>query len=263
MVTGFDRYCRKKPTNWGKPIEFLRIFINHRIKIRSNFNVKRKLKLHMALPRKTNSDQKKNGAKIFEVALGLDEFLKVIEKDFFTEAKISFNYDVQSKKSDIVLDLHFNFGITESMKFLNAGSWGGLVFPYPGQKVSSSFETAFVELNALNNNALDISEMSLYFKDTSIVISRLYAHSIPKELGNILLNLSKHFVYYTKGLTEMPYEIFVPVFEDKDPQAIGPKEGTNGYFDYWGLYYEDDSQQVMIYSLRKKKMYEVDLFLFE
>lgn len=217
----------------------------------------------MALPRKTNSDQKKNGAKIFEVALGLDEFLKVIEKDFFTEAKIHFNYDGQTKKSDIVLDLNFNFGITESMKFLNAGSWGGLVFPGPGKKVSSSFENAFLELNSLNNNALDISEISLHFKDTSIVVSRLYTHSIPQEIGNILLKASEHFVYYTKGHTEMPYEIFVPVFEDKDPHAIGPKEGTNGYFDYWGLYYEGDSQQVMIYSLRKKKMYEVDLFLFE
>src|SRR5690606_15091660 len=133
--------------------------------------------------------------------------------DFFTEAKINFNYDERSKKSDIVLDLNFNFGIAESMKFFKAGSWGGLVFPDPVQKVSSSFEKAFMELNSLNNNALDIYEISLHFKDTSIVISRLYAHSIPKEIGNILLKASEHFVYYTKGLTQMPYEIFVPVFE--------------------------------------------------
>jgi len=217
----------------------------------------------MALPKKTNANQKLSGAKVFEAAHGLDEFLKIIEKDFFTEAKIHFNYDVDSKKTDIVLNLNFNFGIAESIKFLNAGSWGGLVFPESGHKVSSSLEGAFWEFNALNKDALDIAEISLHFKDTSIIISRLYAHSIPKEIGNILLEVSKHFVYYTKGLSEIPYEIFVPVFEDRTPNAIGPKVGTNGYFDYWGLYYEDESHLVMIYSLRKRKMYEVDLFLFE
>jgi|SRR5690606_37763839 len=217
----------------------------------------------MALPKKTKANQKQSGAKVFETASGLDEFLRIIEKDFFTEAKIHFNYDTESRKSDIVLNLNFNFGITESIKFLNAGSWGGLDFPQTGHRVSSSFEKAFWDFNALNNDSLDISELSLHFKDTSLVISRLYAHSIPKEFGNILLKASKHFVYYTKGLSEMPYEIFVPVFEDRTPNAIGPKVGTNGYFDYWGLYYEGDSHQVMIYSLRKRKMYEVDLFLFE
>src|SRR5690606_32957938 len=135
----------------------------------------------MALPKKTNANQKLSGAKVFEAAHGLDEFLKIIEKDFFTEAKIHFNYDVDSKKTDIVLNLNFNFGIAESIKFLNAGSWGGLVFPESGHKVSSSLEGAFWEFNALNKDALDIAEISLHFKDTSIIISRLYAHSIPKE----------------------------------------------------------------------------------
>lgn len=217
----------------------------------------------MALPKKTNADQKKSGPRTFEAANGLDEFLKVLERDFFTEVKIHFNYDSSSKKTDILLDFYFNFHLGEGLKFLAAGSWGGLVFPASGHRVGSSLEMAFLELNALNNNALDIAETSFHFKDTSIVITRLYPQSIPQEIGNILLKASKHFVCYTKGLTEMPYEIFVPVFEDKNPNALGPKEGTNGYFDYWGLYYEDDAQQVMIYSLRRKKMYEVDLFLFE
>lgn len=217
----------------------------------------------MSLPRKKNTDHQQSGAKVFEAANGLDEFLKTIEKDFFAEAKIHFKYDRESKKSDMVLDLNFNFGITESLHFLTNGTWGGMTFPEKENKVSSTFEKAFMELNSKNNLLLDIAETSLHFKDTSIIISRIYAHSVPEQIGNVLLKASEHFVYYTKGLTEMPYEIFVPVYEYGAPDAFGPQKVKNSYFDYWGLYFEDESHQVMIYSLRKRKMYEVDLFLFE
>ncbi|WP_318345413.1 hypothetical protein [Flagellimonas baculiformis] len=217
----------------------------------------------MSLPRKNNTDHQQSGAKVFEAANGLDEFLKTIEKDFFAEVKIHFNYHKETKKTDMVLDLNFNFGITESLHFFTTGTWGGMTFPKKGHKVSSSFEHAFRELNAKNNFSLDIAETSLHFKDTSIIISRVYTHSVPQQIGNILLKASEHFVYYTKGLTEMPYEIFVPVYEYGAPDAFEPKKGKSSYFDYWGLYFEDESHQVMIYSLDKRKFYEVDLFLFE
>lgn len=217
----------------------------------------------MSLPRKNNTDHQQSGAKVFEAANGLDEFLKTIEKDFFAEAKIHFKYDRESKKSDVVLDLNFNFGITEGLHFFANGTWGGMKFPEKDDKISSSFERSFMELNSKNNFLLDIAETSLHFKDTSIIISRVYPHSVPEQIGNILLKASEHFVYYTKGLTEMPYEIFVPVYEYGAPDAFGPKKGKSSYFDYWGLYFEDESHQVMIYSLAKRKFYEVDLFLFE
>ncbi|SRR5690606_15821482 len=216
----------------------------------------------MSLPRK-NNNQQHGGAKIFEAANGLDEFIKTLEKDFFAEAKIHFTYDRKSKKTDLVLDLSFNFGITESLHFFTNGTWGGMTFSDAEQKVSSTFGKAFGELNAMNNFSLDIAETSFHFKDTSIIVSRIHDHSIPQEIGNILLKASEHFVYYTKGLTEMPYEIFVPVFEDSTPNTLGPKKGKSGYFDYWGLYFEEEAHQVMIYSLAKKKLYEVDLFLYE
>ncbi|WP_108422877.1 hypothetical protein [Flagellimonas amoyensis] len=217
----------------------------------------------MSLPRKNNTDHQHSGAKVFEAANGLDEFLKTIEKDFFAEVKMHFKHDKESKKTDMILDLHFNFGITESLHFFTSGTWGGMTFPEREHKVSSSLEKAFAELNSKNNFLLDISEASLHFKDTSIIISRVYEQSIPDQIGNILLKASEHFVYYTKGLTEIPYEIFVPVYEYGAPSVFEPKKGKSSYFDYWGLYFEDDSHQVMIYSLHKRKMYEVDLFLFE
>lgn len=217
----------------------------------------------MSLPRKNNTDHQQSGAKIFEAANGLDEFLKTLEKDFFAEAKVHFNYHKESKKTDLVLDLSFNFGITESLHFFTNGTWGGMTFSDKDQKVTSSFERAFEELISKNNFSLDIAETSLHFRDTSIIISRIYDHSVPEQIGNILLKASEHFVYFTKGLTEMPYEIFVPVFEYNTPSTFEPKKEKSNYFDYWGMYFEDESHQVMIYSLDKKKLYEVDLFLFE
>ncbi len=89
-------------------------------------------------------------------------------------------------------------------------------------------------------------------------------YSIPKQLGPIISRVSQHFVYFTKGLTEMPYEIFVPVFEDTSLDNPRSKTCQSGYFDYWGLYFENQSQhEAMIYSLNNKKLEKEDLFLFE
>ena len=93
------------------------------------------------------------------------------------------------------------------------------------------------------------------------MVSRLYQKSIPEQIGDILYQIGHHFVYFTKGLTEMPYEIFVPVFEDT-MFGKAPEQQQSGYFDYWGLYFDEAQQhKAMIYSLEKRKLQEEDLFL--
>ncbi|WP_420602018.1 hypothetical protein [Flagellimonas sp.] len=80
------------------------------------------------------------------------------------------------------------------------------------------------------------------FKDTSLIITRIYDHSIPAQLEDIISKASEHFVYFTKGLTEMPYEIFVPVFEDNTQNTTEISKNQSTYFDYWGLYFDDEVQ---------------------
>ena len=111
-------------------------------------------------------------------------------------------------------------------------------------------------------------ELARCGEDTSIIISRLFKHSITEQASDILTAVGKHFVYFTKGLTEMPYEIFVPVFEDT--ATVGTSGSTQeedspiNYFDYWGLYFDrGDGQEAYIYSLHQKKLYEESIFLFE
>ncbi|MEC8832733.1 MAG: hypothetical protein VX772_10270, partial [Bacteroidota bacterium] len=120
-------------------------------------------------------------------------------------------------------------------------------------------------LNEKSTYPADILETSLHFTDTSIVISRLYANSIPEHIGEIISTISKHFVYFTKGLTEMPYEIFVPIFEDKEVLDNQEKSCTEtSYYEYWGLYFDSSQEhEALIYSLDKKRFYEESIFLFE
>ncbi|WP_228235804.1 hypothetical protein [Allomuricauda sp. M10] len=218
----------------------------------------------MSFPRKTNSNRN-SGAKVFEAANGLDDFLKTLEKDFFASAKVQCKFNHAENRADLILDLHLNFGLIDCLRHFNNGDWGGVTFSEESQStMSSSVEVALKKLNSQNNHSLDILELSLHFAETSIIISRLYEHSIVKQLGPIISGIGQHFVYFTKGLTEMPYEIFVPVFEDTTLENPRTKTAQYGYFDYWGLYFENQSQhEAMIYSLNSKKLEKEDLFLFE
>ena len=107
--------------------------------------------------------------------------------------------------------------------------------------------------------------IAFHFKDTSIIVARLSKNSIPDHASKILTAICEHFVYLTKGLTEMPYEIFVPVFEDVSvPENPSEINSPCGYFDYWGLYFDHGPKhEALIYALNKKKFFEDSIFLFE
>ncbi len=219
----------------------------------------------MSSRRKNTPNFHFSGTKVFEAVNGVDEFLKILEREFFAEAKMQCNFNSADNKADLILDLHFNFGLTEILRHFNGGNWGNFHYPQESQThMSSCFTKALEELNAQNSHILDIIEVSLHYSDISIVISRTSPFSIPKQIGAILSKISEHFVYFTKGLTEMPYEVFVPVYEGKAQNVFEPKKSQSSYFDYWGLYFDDKiHHQVMIYSLKNKELCHEDLFLLE
>jgi hypothetical protein len=133
---------------------------------------------------------------------------------------------------------------------LNLGTWGN----FGSDKLC--FSQLLKELRGHNDFPIEIEEFSIYLKDTSIVINKIYEESIPEQLEAILKSVSENYVHFTKGLSEIPYEIYVPVFEEclfeKDSTLMNIKSGNNNvqdYFKYWGLYFysEDD---VLIYDLK-------------
>ncbi|NAY90738.1 hypothetical protein GTQ34_02295 [Muricauda sp. JGD-17] len=198
------------------------------------------------------------------ITKGLVEFMNSVDRDFFSETKLLFKHSQESKKTELILDICCNFGLTVGLHHFNSGSWGGFNSADNGSKPVLSFLETFNRLNQCNDNTLELSEISLNFLDTSIIITQLYDQSIPEQLEQIITKVSEHFVYFTKGLTEMPYEIFVPVFEDTLPDIPGLEKEQNNYFSYWGLYFEEGiKHRVMVYDLENKQFCNEDLFLLE
>ncbi|MEX0313620.1 MAG: hypothetical protein AB3N18_05545 [Allomuricauda sp.] len=217
------------------------------------------------MPFQKKSDYKfpLDGISSFIIARGLEEFTRSLEKDFFAKASIQCVYLAEQHRADLVIELQCNFALAESLHYFNSENWGGVMHA-SDESESTPFAEAYNTLTTLNKGAVDIAEITLHFNDTSLVITRIYDHSISEQLGEVLLKVSEHFVYFTKGLTEMPYEIFVPVFEDVPSQLAESKKVKPTYFDYWGLYFDDGTNHdAMVYNLETKKLLNEDLFLLD
>ncbi|MDF0716156.1 hypothetical protein PY092_08370 [Muricauda sp. 334s03] len=222
----------------------------------------------MPFPNKSNDKHKQLAPKTFEAIEGLDDFIKDLERYFFATVKLKCKHNIVENRLDLVVDLHFNFSIADCLSHLSNGDWGNYSISEESScDMCTAMKDALKKLNQKSTYPADVMETSLHFTDTSIVISRLYLNSIPEHIGKILTTVSQHFIYFTKGLTEMPYEVFVPVFEDKTIRSHQSKMDTEtNYYTYWGLYFENDGpdeHEALIYSLGKKKFFEESIFLFE
>lgn len=191
---------------------------------------------------------------------GLDSFKNNLEKHFFSQVSIR-DYTNESATTRLVLELNCNFGLTEMLHHLNSGTWGNF------DSKSLSFTHMLEMLRESNDSSIEIEELSIFLKDTSIVINEIYNESIPEQLEAILSSVSENFGHFTKGLKEIPYEIYVPVFEENllenDSTTMNIKSGNNkikDYFKYWGLYFysEDDA---LIYDLKNNTIISGDLHM--
>ncbi len=194
----------------------------------------------------------------FKKIEGLDSFENNLEKHFFSQASIR-DYSSESTSAKLVLELKCNFNLTEMLHHLTLGTWGS----FESKKLS--FGHLLENLRKKNNRHIEIEEFSIFLKDTSIIINRIYDDSVPVQLEAILQSMSKNYVHFTKGLTEIPYEIYVPVFEENllenDTTLMNIKSGNNDvhdYFKYWGLYFytEDDP---LIYDLKNTSIISGEL----
>ena len=86
-------------------------------------------------------------------------------------------------------------------------------------------------------------------------------------MNDILKQIAFNYVFLTRGLTQKPYEIFVPIFEDtlenpdnnEDEMNIAPKS----YSEFWGIYLDKDDE-ASIYDVNKNTYVSGDLeFLSE
>ncbi len=198
--------------------------------------------------------------------VGLVEFRKSLEKEYFANVAIR-NCSSDGVRQNLVIEMDCNLKLVEILFHLQKGTWGQI---YPEQNSwskSSPFSNALKALNKLNNRGIDVEELSIFLRDSSIVIKNIYENSIEEQFGKILHTIAEHYVYYTKRLTETPYEIYVPVFEEdhfeNDTKLKNIRNGNNNkkdYFKYWGLYF-DSEKDAVIYDLKNKSIIYGDLFM--
>lgn len=197
---------------------------------------------------------------------GLVEFKKSLEKDYFSNVSIR-NCATDKARENLVIEMDCNFKLVEILSHLQKGTWGRMYSIKNSWSESSPFSKALSNLNKLNHRRIDIEELSIFLKDSSIIIKKIFNHSIEEQLRQILQTIAEHYVYFTKKLTETPYEIYIPVFEEdlfeNDTKLINIRDGNNNkkdYFKYWGLYF-DSEKDAVIYDLKNKSIIFGDLFM--
>ncbi|MDT7830673.1 hypothetical protein RQM65_18535 [Pricia sp. S334] len=191
---------------------------------------------------------------------GLKTFTNHLERHFFSNVSVR-NYADMSESVKLAIELDCNLSLVEMLFHFTKGTWGDFA------QGNNSFIALIDGLIKKNDVQIDAEEVTFLFKDTTIVITKIYHNSIGEQLEQIFTQLGKHYVHFSNGLTETPYEIYIPVFEEgslvKDvssPSIKTRNPSRKDYFRYWGLYCESEEDAV-IYNLKKSSIERGDLIM--
>ncbi|MCM4169722.1 hypothetical protein KCTC52924_03920 [Arenibacter antarcticus] len=196
--------------------------------------------------------------------IGLDIFRRRLEKDFYANVTIS-DYDLKEGEANLSIEINCNFTLSESLEYLLNPVPHSTLGPKSHSRKTTLFLKAYSDLRKVNTTAIDISELTISLTDTNILISKIYEQSICEQIENITTELCHHNIYYTKGLSETPFEIFIPIFEEVALKAdnipiVNPIDtnNKNNYFIYWGVYY-NNAEETAIYDLQSQKIIHGDI----
>ncbi len=188
---------------------------------------------------------------------GLSRFIKNLEKHFFSEVTVKENSSNDEKLS-LVLELKCNLSLFEMILHYEKGTWG----TFNQSKYLLTEEIQFLEKE--NSLQIDVDEFSLVLNDTAVIIDKIYNQSIADQLDQIFNELGKHYTQYTKGHNEVPYEIFVAVFEEDSLQnemVLPHSKKTQNYLSFWALYFESENDAVIYDVIDSKIIYNEDLYM--
>jgi len=204
----------------------------------------------------------KGGSREFQL-LGLQTFVNALEKDFFSEIYVTKEL-TQKNECLLTLELTCNLSLAGLLFHFKKNDWGAF------ESNDYSLPKNLKILESKNTFSVDVDEFSIFLKDTAIIVNRIHTQSIPEQLRTILSEIGRHYVYMTRELGEMPYEIYVPVFESDDEdedydtandEMIFLDKDTEEYYKYWGLYFESEKDPI-IYDLKNRALLPGNLFVF-
>ena len=187
---------------------------------------------------------------------GLNTFVKNLENHFFSKILIKENSS-NCNKINLVIELNCNLTLWELIHQYHTGNWGTF------NQSKYSLSNDIYRLESINDIQIDVDEFSITLKDTTIIIDKIYNQSIGEQLEYILRELGIHYVHYTKGYAEVPYEIFVAVFVENLMQCelnmFNSKKNQN-YNNFWAIYFESEIDAV-IYDVQKSTFLYEDLYM--
>ena len=192
--------------------------------------------------------------------VGLEEFKKQLEKDYFSDVQIR-DCSTKSNICHLIIELDCNLHLEEAVLFLNKSGWANQ------NSTKSSLSDAVHILEKQNDFEIEIEEFSIFLNDSSIVIKRIHKHSVQEQLCTLLHKIAEHHDSITRSFKETPYEIYIPVFEEdiieNDIKLAAIEQGKNDsqdYYTYWGLYFESEDD-ALIYELPKKRIIGGELLM--
>ena len=196
---------------------------------------------------------------------GIEEFKSQLESDYFAEVQVR-NCSTINDQANLIIELDSSFSLREIIFFLKNKDWGKRKRQCAGIDITN-FSKAINELRNVNDAAIDVEEFSLFLKDSSIIIKKIYHNSIEEQLLKLLDLIVEHYNSITKNHTETPYELYIPVFEEdllqNDIKIAAIEQDQNDktdYFGFWGLYFESEEDAV-IYELSKKRIITGELLM--
>ncbi len=197
--------------------------------------------------------------------LGLDRFRQKLEKIFFANVSVR-NCSSNKDCIKLVIELNCNYGLGEAFFFLK----NVMVRKTLGKRtdrIASAVSRAFKKFQDLNKEVIDIEELSIYLNETSIIVKRIYQNSLEDQLKDILQALTEHHMHFTKQFTEIPSEIYIPVFEEDNLEGdeniidiVANNNPNANYLKHWGVYF-DSEDDVVIYDLENTSLIYGDLDL--
>lgn len=194
------------------------------------------------------------------------EFEKNLEQLFAVETKVVI-YPSDDNIVQLAIEIDSNFSLSEMISLFK------MPFDYKFRKANLSkiillFQTAVHKLNHSLVSTIDIEEISVYFKNTSITILAIHRNSILEELEYIVHSVINHYEHYSTIMGQVPNEIHIPVLEDTTTKELlnqnnpaKPVSFKSPYARYWGLYF-DSINTPLIYNLERTNITPGDLDLY-
>ena len=197
---------------------------------------------------------------------GLEKFIADLEREYFSKVIVR-NCTPFIQDNNLIIELDCPLKLTELVHQIKNGCCGFNTCDHSTGERFSALENAHKELSLKNDSEIEIEEFSIFLSDCSLIIKKIYHQSIVEQLVNIFDALSEHLDHLTNKFTEVPFEIYVPVFEEdlfeNDTKIANVEQNKNerkDYFSYWGLYFDSDLEAA-IYELPKKRIISGDLYM--